>query len=204
MKRCKMKEIKYSAKIEKAPFTFIELKKAAALALQGFSQAEIKEKAVRDNIFQATTDDRKKELARIVLKRMQALDEYLLQQLVNGSAATGKLIVVYAIMKTDRLFFEFMNEVFKEKLIIRDYTLADKDFHIYFARKKEQSERLAAWRDYTFYKVKQVYIRVLFEAGLIKDKKSREIIKPLLDQSLVGKWLSRGDGMIVNILRGLN
>lgn len=199
-----MKETGYSAKIEKAPFTFIELKKASALALQGFSHAEIKEKAVRDNIFQATTDDRKKELARMVIKRMKALDQYLLQQLVNGSVATGKLIVLYAIMKTDRLFFEFMNEVFKEKLVIRDYTLADKDFHIFFARKKEQSEQLAAWREYTFYKVKQVYIRVLFEAGLIKDKKTREIVKPLLDQSLIDSWLSCGDGMIVNILSGLN
>jgi hypothetical protein len=199
-----VKETEYSAKIEKAPFTFIELKKAAALALQGFSHAEIKERAVRDNIFQVNTDDRKKELARIVLKRMQALDEYLLQQLVHASVETGKLIVVYAIMKTDRLFFEFMNEVFKEKLIIRDYTLADKDFHSFFARKKEQSEQLTAWREYTFYKVKQVYVRILFEAGLIKDKKSREIIKPLLDQSLIGHWLSRGDNMIVNILLGLN
>jgi hypothetical protein len=199
-----VKETRYSAKIEKAPFTFIELKKVSALALQGFSHAEIKEKAVRDNIFQATTDERKKELARMVLKRMKALDEYLLQQLVYGSVETGKLIVVYAIMKTDRLFFEFMNEVFKEKLIIRDYTLADKDFHIFFARKKEQSEQLAAWREYTFYKVKQVYIRVLFEAGLIKNKKSREIVKPLLEQSLIDNWLSRGDGMIVNILLGLN
>lgn len=199
-----MKEKIYSAKIEKAPFTFIELKKAAALALQGFSQAEIKEIVVRDNLFQVNTDDRKKELARMVLKRMQALDQYLLQQLVNGSAATGKLIVLYAIMKTDRLFFEFMNEVFKEKLIIRDYTLADKDFHNFFAGKKEQSQQLAAWREYTVNKIKQVYIRVLFEAGLIKDKKSREIVIPLLDQSLIDNWLSRGDGMIVNILRGHN
>jgi len=197
-----LKEIGYSSKIEKAPFTFVELKKTSTLALQGFSNAEIKEKAVRDNIFQVNTDDRKKEMASLVLKRMQALDEYLYQQLVNGSVETGKLIVVYAIMKTDRLFFEFMNEVFKEKLMLRDYILADKDFHIFFASKKEQSEKIAAWRDYTFYKVKQVYIRILFEAGLIKNQKSREIVKPLLDQSLLEHWLSRGDGMMVNILLG--
>lgn len=199
-----MKEKIYSSRIKKAPFTFFELKKAAALALEGFSQAEIKEIVVRDNLFQVNTDGRKKELVRIVLKRMQALDQFLLQQLVNGSATTGKLIVLYAIIKTDRLFFEFMNEVFKEKLIIRDYTLADKDFHNFFAGKREQSRQLAAWREYTFYKIKQVYIRALYEAGLIKDKKSREIVKPLLDQSLIDNWLSRGDGIIVNILHGHN
>ena len=199
-----MQEIGYSSKIEKAPFTFVELKKASTLALRGFSNAEIKEKAVHNNIFQVTTEARKKEMASMVLKRMQALDEYLLQQLVNRSVDTGKLIVVYAIMKTDRLFFEFMNEVFKEKLMIKDYVMADKDFQIFFARKKEQSERVAAWHDYTFYKLKQVYLRLLFEAGLMKNKKSREIVKPLLDGSLVDHWLSRGDGMIVNILLGLN
>lgn len=199
-----MREPLYSAKIEKAPFTFSELKKAAALALQGFDQEKIKEIAVRDNIFQATSEDRKKELTRMVLKRMQALDEYLLVQLAQGGAATGKLIVLYAIMKTDRLFFEFMNEVFKEKLIIRDYTLADQDFHHFFARKKEQSQRVAAWREYTFYKVRQVYIRALFEAGLVKNTKTREIVRPLLDQSLIDHWLDRGDGPIINILRGRN
>lgn len=37
-----MKEKIYRSRIKKAPFAFFELKKAAALALQGFSQAKIK------------------------------------------------------------------------------------------------------------------------------------------------------------------
>jgi hypothetical protein len=101
----------------------------------------------------------------------------LIEKIVNGDIETSKQIVIYSIMKTDRLFFEFMYEVFREKILLRDFTLQDKDFNLFFNRKKEQSERVASWDDYTFYKLKQVYIRILFEAGFIKDqKKYREIV----------------------------
>lgn len=199
-----MTELEYKSTIKSMPFLFLETKKASNLVLHGLEDSEIKKKAVEDNIFQVKTEARKKEIASATLKRIKVLDEVLLKKLVHGNVATGKLIALYTIMKTDRLFFEFMNEVFREKLIVKDYTIKDKDFNLFFDRKKEQSERIASWSDHTFYKLKQVYIRILFEAGLIRDKKSREIGKPFLDQSFINHLKNKNEMIIINILLGLN
>jgi hypothetical protein len=97
-----------------------------------------------------------------------------------------------------------MNEVFREKLIIRDYRITDTDFNNFFIRKREQSEKMASWNAYTFYKLKQVYIRILFESGLIRNQKTRELGKPLVDQSLLDHLKSKNDDVIISILLGLN
>jgi len=196
-------ELEYKSTIKSRPFLFKETKKAAYLINKGFKDFEIKDKAKNDNIFQVNTETRRSEIASIVLQRLKAIDDFLIEKIVNGEIGTSKQVVIYAIMKTDRLFFEFMYEVFREKMLLRDFTLQDKDFNIFFERKKEQSERVASWTDYTFYKLKQVYIRILFEAGFIKDqKKDREIVKPIIEEEIVQHLKEIGDTKYLNALMG--
>lgn len=176
---------KYKSTIKSKPFFYKESKKTADLIVKGFSDAEIKNKSLNENIYQVNTESRKKEIASTVLNRLHMLDDYLLQKIVDGSMETSKILILISIMKTDRLFFDFMNEVFKEKIALKDYNLNDADINIYFQRKMEQSETVRSWDDYTFYKLKQVYSRILYEAGLIKDKKgNREIIKPIIENDI--------------------
>jgi hypothetical protein len=196
-------ELEYKSTIKSRPFLFKETKKAAELINQGFKDFDIKDKAKNDNIFQVNTETRRSEIASIVLRRLRALDDFLIDKLANGEIDTSKQIVVYAIMKTDRLFFEFMYEVFREKILLRDFILQDKDFNIFFDRKKEQSERVASWDDYTFYKLKQVYIRILFEAGFIKNQKNyRKIIRPIIEKDVVQYFKEIGDTKYLNALIG--
>jgi hypothetical protein len=198
-----VEKLEYKSTIKSRPFLFKETKKAAELINKGFKEFEIKDKAKKDNIFQVNTETRRSEIASIVLRRLKALDDFLIDRLANGEIDTSKQIVVYAIMKTDRLFFEFMYEVFREKILLRDFTLQDKDFNIFFDRKKEQSERVASWDDYTFYKLKQVYIRILFEAGFIKNqKKDREIAKPIIEEDVTYHLKEIGDTKYLNALIG--
>lgn len=196
-------ELEYKSTIKSRPFLFKETKKAAYLINKGFKDFEIKDKAKNDNIFQVNTETRRSEIASIVLQRLKAIDDFLIEKIVNGEIGTSKQVVIYAIMKRDRLFFEFMYEVFREKMLLRDFTLQDKDFNIFFERKKEQSERVASWTDYTFYKLKQVYIRILFEAGFIKDqKKDREIVKPIIEEDVAYHLKEIGDTKYLNALIG--
>jgi hypothetical protein len=196
-------KLEYKSTIKSRPFLFKETKKAAYLISKGFKDFEIKDKARNDNIFQVDTEARRSEIASSVLRRLKVLDDFLIEKVVNGEMGTSKQIVIYAIMKTDRLFFEFIYEVFREKILLRDFTLQDKDFNIFFDRKKEQSERVASWTDYTFYKLKQVYIRILFEAGFIKgQKKEREIVKPIIEEDVVQYLKEIGDTKYLNALIG--
>lgn len=198
-----VKEQVYKSTIKSRPLLFLEMKKVSILLNQGFKEFEVKDMAISENIFQVNTETRKKEIASSVLARLKMLDEYLIRGIGHGDIESSKAIVLYAIMKTDRLFFEFMNEVFKEKFVFGDTFLTDADFNIFFENKKQQSEKVASWNDYTFYKLKQVYIRILFEAGYLKNQKgNREIERPLLNIDVVEHIRALGDGIYMDILVG--
>ena len=162
--------------------------------MQGFLLEDIKNKAIEENIFSANTETRKREIASTVTNRIKVLDDFLMDRIVNGNLQTSKQLALYAILKTDRLFFEFMAEVYKEKILLKDLSLSDKDFNTFFRRKAEQSERIASWKDYTFYKLSQVYKRILTEAGFIKNKKKEiEILPQIMEESLIEHLKGIGD-----------
>jgi acetone carboxylase gamma subunit len=195
--------LKYTSILKSRPFLYLELKKASRLKLQGLSDEEIKIKAIEENIFAVNTEARKREIASTVIKRIQVLDDYILQKIINGSLQTSKQLAIYSILKTDRLFFEFMKEVYREKILLKDFIITDKDFNIFFRRKAEQSEKIASWKDYTFYKLKQVYKRVLSEAGFIKnEKKDIEIIPQIIEEDVIKHLKDIGDIVYLEVMLG--
>ncbi|WP_429683868.1 BrxA family protein [Bacillus mycoides] len=110
-----MKNLRYSTTIKARPLLYLEMKKAATLVVEGNILEQVKKLILEENIYQVKTESRKKEFASIVSSRLQVLDEFLMKQLVCGDVETSKLIVLYTIIKTDRLFYEFMDEVIKDK-----------------------------------------------------------------------------------------
>lgn len=178
--------LQYTSILKSRSFLYLELKKAAGLKIQGLNEKEIKEKAINENIFASGTESRKREIASAVVTRLTELDNYLIDRIVNGNLQTSKQLALYSIIKTDRLFFEFMKEVYNEKIQLKDYILTDKDFNVFFRRKSEQSEKIASWQDYTFYKLGQVYKRILTEAGFIKSiGKEIEIVPQIIEEDVV-------------------
>lgn len=195
--------LKYSASIVARPFLYLEMKKAGSLKLEGLNDEEIRKKAMDENIFLAKSESRKKELIAITKKRMKVLDEFLLDKIVNESVETSKQVVLYSILKTDLLFFEFMNEIYKEKYILNDLIITDKDLNIFFERKSEQSERVNSWKDYTYYKLKQVYLRVLYEANFVeKDNKIYKIKPPIIQREIIDHIIERGDKSYIEAMLG--
>ena len=195
--------MEYKSTIKSRPYLYKETKKAAILLKSGLDLKELKVKSLEDNIFQVESEARMRELASIITTRLKVLDEYLIDKIENSNIETSKIIVLYAIIKTDRLFFEFMNEVYKEKLLLRDLFLRDKDFNTFFQSKREQSEKVASWSEYTFKKLKQVYIRMLFECGLIENQKSDKKIKiPILEGEVKDYIYKIGDKIYINAIIG--
>ena len=194
---------KYSTRIKSQSFLYVEMKKAGRLVLQGYDKQQIRDKSLSDNIFQVNTTARKSEIASAVTKRLSVLDTYLIEKLVSSDIQTSKVIVIYSIMKTDRLFFEFMNEVYKDKIMFGDKLILDKDFNMFFDRKKEQSPDVSLWADYTFYKLKQVISRTLNESGLCKrEGKKMKIVEPIVESSVTEHIKEIGDKLYINILLG--
>lgn len=195
--------LQYTSILKSRPYLYLELKKASRLKNQGLDEETIRSKAIEENIFAVNTEARKREIASTVINRIEGLDNYILDKIVNGSLQTSKQLAIYSILKTDRLFFEFMKEVYKEKLLLKDFIITDKDFNVFFRRKAEQSEQIAEWKDYTFYKLKQVYKRVLSEAGFIKNsKKEVEILPQIMEEEVVQHLKNIGDMPYLEVMLG--
>lgn len=193
----------YTSILKSRPFLYLELKKAAGLVLEGFSIQEVKEKSIEENIFALNTENRKSEIASTIANRLKVLDEFLMDKIANGSLQTSKQVALLSILKTDRLFFEFIKEVYNEKILFKDYQITDKDFNIFFSRKAEQSEQVASWTDYTISKLKQVYKRVLLEAGLTKNnKRDVEIIPQIMEEDVKNYLKSIGDTPYLEAMLG--
>lgn len=195
--------LKYTSILKSRPYFYLELKKAASLIYQGLSIENIVNKAIEENLFAVNSEARKKEIASTIANRVKELDPFIIDEIANGSLQTSKQLAIYSILKTDRLFFEFMKEVYKEKIQLKDFVLMDKDFNVFFRRKAEQSEQVAEWKDYTFYKLKQVYIRVLSEAGFIKtSKKELQIVPQIMEEEVIEHLESIGDTIYLDTMLG--
>ncbi len=196
--------MEYKSTIKSRPYLYKETKKASSLINSGLDTDSIKEKSLEDNIFQLESETRKKEIASIIIARLNGLDEQVIYNIVNSNIETSKILVLYAILKTDRLFFEFINEVYKEKILLKDLFIRDKDFGVFFQNKREQSDKVASWSEYTFKKLKQVYIRILFESGLIVNQKGdREIKVPIIESEVKDYLYSIGDRLYINAILGI-
>jgi hypothetical protein len=118
--------------------------------------------------------------------------------------ATQKIIALIAIMKVDSLFFDFVYEVYREKLIIGSNKLADSDIRVFFKDKQVQSEKVASWMDYTLKRLGTCYKTMLMEA-VVTDRASgdRELLKPILDIALEKCLKDHGMELFVRALTGV-
>ncbi|NMB27652.1 MAG: DUF1819 family protein [Tissierellia bacterium] len=194
---------KYSSTLKSISYLYPEMKKASMLISKGYSLEKAKEKAIEDNIFMINSESRKRQIASTVINRMKILDDFLIEKIAYGDLDTSKQIVLYSILKTDRLFFEFFQEVFKEKITLKDNIITDKDFNLFFQSKREQSEQINSWTEYTVRKLKQVYKYILVESNLAeRKKKDLYITRPLMDRSIVLYLKDKGDTIYIQSMLG--
>lgn len=180
---------RYSASAVKVSFWFAEFRKVMQMLGRGYGMSEIKKLNLRENIFSASTPLRAKQIFQTVSGRVLALDADICALFLSSDLATQKLIALVAAMAYDELFFDFVYEVVREKMIMGNDQLTDSDIRVFFKEKQEQDERVARWTDATFVRLAKCYKTMLYEAGIInKDVGARIIIPPIVDPQLQG-WL---------------
>lgn len=174
--------MEYSAGMTSRPFWYIESKKTAKYILEGLDKEAIRKIVVNDNIYQAPSQERADHMFNSIYRRLNSLDIFLTEKITSSDVLTSKILLMFAIMKTDRLFFEFIYEVFREKLLLGDYLLKDRDINVFLNNKRDQSDVISKWTDNTISKMKSSYMRILFEVGLISSSsEERKITLMSLD-----------------------
>ena len=128
-------ELEYSSSLNGASYLLFELKQVVKLKQLGLSNQEIRKKVTEENVFQFTNKGRINRTLPSVMKRADVIDDTLGTLMMEGSVEMSKVINLYAIMKTDQLFYEFMDEVIREKLHNNDYIIEKKDINLFFTAK---------------------------------------------------------------------
>ena len=174
-------------------FLFFELKEVLKLKKEKLDDKLIREKVKSENLFQYTSAASISRVLPPVIKRSNLLDETLIDMVLAEDAQTGKLINLYAMMKSNRLFFEFMDEVVREKYKYGQLYIEKKDINEFFDRKIEQSEEVASWSHSSIQKMKQVTIKSLYECGMIKNIRSGDMNRVNIQPSLKKHLVDIGD-----------
>ena len=183
----------YSAGAVKMSFWFIEFRKVVQLLHDGNSIDEIKALARSENIFAAPTALRSNQIFSTVSGRIKMLEKSFIPIFLSSDLATQKLIALIAAMAYDTLFFDFVYEVIREKMIVGSNELTDSDVRVFFKDKQQQNEKVAVWTDATLVRLGRCYKTMLYEAGLTdKAKTARKILKPIFDPEL-SRWLEQNN-----------
>lgn len=181
-----------------------ETKIAVEKVLHGdMTTADIRRESLDKNIFNASSASRSKEIAQAVTRRVNAVDSAYLSFFVGRNTESQQLLCIVMVMLTDHTFLEFMDSVYREKLIQQDNILRDSDIMGLFHRIQEKDESAAKWTDASLRKVRDNYKSMLKEAGMLSESGTeRKIIRPILDKEMEDFLQSEGLTRIYKILGG--
>lgn len=195
----------YSAGLVSQSFWFVEMKKIVKLIDEGKSEEEIKKLCIEENLFGTTKEYRAKRIYGYIWNRAKKLDKSLIELFCNSDLGTQKIINLVAVLRSDRLFFEFMFEVYREKNILGIPTIEDADVNIFFNNKEVQNNDIAKWTDETKRRLRSIYFNYLTDANLLTIvNKQKTITPPILDIALERYLDACGDGDIVKAITGVN
>lgn len=191
----------YSTSLTGAGFRLYEFKVTVSLIEEGLTDDEIRRKVFEENLFQQKASSTTRSFP-YILKRARALDNPLRKYVLEESNQMAKQINFYAIMKTDLLFYEFMDEVIKNKLQNNDLIYERKDINIFFNEKSDENEKLANWSESTLKRLKSSYNRLLLEMGYLIKLSSSDLIPVQMDDLLREYLIKIGGKEYVEAMEG--
>lgn len=154
----------YNGGLTREQFLFYEIRTVAALLQQGLDRDEILKKIKEDNLFQFPTERMVSSIATTCFKRIDALEsDTLVYHLAFAPAEVAKQINLYAMMRQNRIVWDFMTTVIAEKYRTQEFDFSKRDLNVFFFRLQEQNDSVASWSDNTIRRIKQVLTRTLVE-----------------------------------------
>lgn len=130
--------------------------------------AETKNRVLESNALQCRTTASAIRLERELRQRLQTLNGEQTRLLAQGTAEDRAAIAWLAACKHIPFAFEFASEALREKLASHDPVLRNSDYESYVDSKARQHPELGSLTSSSKSKLRQVLLRMLAEAGLLK------------------------------------
>lgn len=196
---------KYSSGLVSESFWFIEFRKIIKLKHEGKTWDEIKDLCLTDNLLGISKEYRAKRNYGYLKNRIDALDTGLIEVFIHADLNTQKIINLIAIAKKNRLFFEFLYEVYREKVQMGAPELTESDINIFYKNKQGQDDDVSTWTDVTLRRLRSTYMNFLTDAGLLTvSGKEKKITPPILDITLENYLKDNGDNQMIKAITGVS
>lgn len=174
------RSLNYNGTLTAEQFLFYEIRIASKYYLDGKPVEDAISEIKKNNLFQYPTERLVPRMVRSCYKRMDALnDERLRQEISSAPTSIAKQINLYAMMRYNRIVWDFMVGVIGEKFASQDFDFSRKDLNIFFSHLQEQDDGVAGWSDSTIARIKQVLTRAIVEVEILDSTKSTRL-NPLL------------------------
>ena len=170
----------------------------ARLLLETGGEEETFTRLVAGNLYQYRTPSSLRKVASSCLRRLRALDDILLVEVIaTQQFDIAKQVCLYAMMKQNRLVCDFMLSVIGEKYRTHDVSFSKRDLNAFFLRLQEQDDNVASWSDSTITKIKQVFRSLLLENGYLERGKEDHLSPVLLHYVLEDAIRTNGDAYML-------
>ena len=164
---------------------FLEMRRTALLLCEGRTGDEIIRLSTDDNVYQIEKEKRRRDVPLRMIKRLSTIEKPLIEIIAKAHEDEAKLVAFLALMKADRLLFEYMREVYADKYHTGHNEITDKDFLDFIDRKAQNSETVAKWSPQNLADIRGKIKSVLCDAGLGKRKGNvLQIQRPIVDDGL--------------------
>jgi hypothetical protein len=183
----------YSAKLTGANFLYNETKIIGDYLLNGEDPKELRKRNIEENLIKYKSPKAISRVNSPIFERLNVFNEEMLEEFVNGDLENSRLLLVYAIMKTDNLVCDFITEIYKDRILrykeyIEQFEINDWFENIYV------NSNLCNVSETTKYKLKQVMMRIMIDSGLVKKEEDKyKILIPILSSRFEYLLTSVGD-----------
>lgn len=150
------------------------------------------------NAFQYPTERELKSIARACIRRIasvsedRAITERLTGLLAHGTADQLRQANLYAMMRDNRLVWEFMLDLVADKRRRLDQSLRSYEIASFIEGLRAQSETVDNWSDATRNKARQVLTKCIVECGMY-NRKEEELLPIFADFELAQIIRANGD-----------
>ncbi|MDF4141982.1 MAG: DUF1819 family protein [Staphylococcus equorum] len=166
-----------------------ELTKFIEFYQSGYSIADIKQMSDEKNIFQMPTKARARRCSRNLAVRVKALPESVLNVFSQLDTTNQRIVSLLSVMLTSRILDEFIYEVYRPKVQMREDTLQGYEVEAFINQKRIESPAIAKWSLNTYKRIKGALKTYLRDGGLMEidpqNKQQDKLLFPLLDSQLV-------------------
>lgn len=190
----------YRGSITREQWLLNETRTVARLRLdEGLTDSEeLVARVTAENPFQCPTERELRSIALACNRRLEALSddpcrrERLIGLIAHGMPDQLKQTTLYAMMRDNRIVWDFMCCIVADKFCTLDHALLKHEIAAFLEGLRAQDERASRWSDATLNKIRQVLTTCLEQCEMY-DRKTEQLTPPFLDFELEELIRANGD-----------